>query len=391
MADLDLTRSQSVVRRPINMKKGKKPKGDIRPSSADADSQKMLTGDLLTSFNTPFLDKQGLIQVALRQSLTSGSFIDTKFYAFSRRRSTGVVDEPLAVYANSAMLRAGSKYFEGLLGSGFSEAKPTSLREGFPSDKEKFTGEYDYDSDSDLEDEIGSLESQASIDEERPESDVTKTEAEVSAQESSADLRPMGDSEYYGRVIIIPDVAFNTWKALIFYIYTGEVHFGPLRSQLASTNETRKPTSAPLCSPKSMYRLADKCGIDELREKAKQDILGKLSVANITTELCTSLVSTYDEIRDMHVDFACQKAQRPLVVAFVPQWIAGIASGNSSHTSSTLAAFVAKLSQNPGPKAIDSNTAMLNWTGCSSCGTNNLTINQPIFRYCNFCHSYRNP
>ncbi len=58
-------------------------------------------------------DTKVLIQEVLRLSLTDGSFIDTKFYAFSRRRSTGVVDEPLPVYANSEMLRASSRYFDG--------------------------------------------------------------------------------------------------------------------------------------------------------------------------------------------------------------------------------------------------------------------------------------
>lgn len=37
--------------------------------------------------------------------------------------------------------------------AGFSEAKPTSLRGPFPSDKANSTEEYDYYSDSDLDDE----------------------------------------------------------------------------------------------------------------------------------------------------------------------------------------------------------------------------------------------
>ncbi|KAI0681974.1 hypothetical protein BC835DRAFT_1402058 [Cytidiella melzeri] len=377
----------------LEAKKARKAKAQERTEKGIG--QPPLADDLSTSFTISSLDKQGLMQAALRQSLTSGSFVNTKFYAFSRRQSTGVVNEPLAIYANSAMLTAGSTYFAGLLDSGFREAEPTSLRRQFPSDKAKSTEEYDYDSDSDLENE-------ASVDGERGpniaktedgvgHSDITLHSTKVCAEESSADLILIGDSEYFGRVVVIPDVAFNTLKALIYYIYTGDVHFRPLRSQLASvvsesSNQTSSTSSAPPCSAKSMYRLAEKYGIDELKEQAKQDILGKLSAANIMTELFSSLTSTYDEIRDMQAEFACQDAQRPRVLAEMPQWIANIASGNSSHTSGTLVAFVAKLSQ-----TIDSNAAMLKRTGCGHCGNAGLRTDEPIFRFCIYCQQCRNP
>ncbi len=61
----------------------------------------------------PNADNKLVTQAAVRQSLTGGTFIDTKFYAFSRKRSSGVVDTPRAVFANSAILRATSKYFDG--------------------------------------------------------------------------------------------------------------------------------------------------------------------------------------------------------------------------------------------------------------------------------------
>jgi hypothetical protein len=64
-------------------------------------------------------DKKEIMQAVLKMSLTGGSFLDTKFYAFSRKRSTGIVDEPRPVYANSALLRASSKYFDGCKQSHF--------------------------------------------------------------------------------------------------------------------------------------------------------------------------------------------------------------------------------------------------------------------------------
>ena len=51
------------------------------------------------------------LRVVLNSSLTDGNFYDTKFYAFSRRNKCGVIDRPLGVYGNSAILKAQSTYF----------------------------------------------------------------------------------------------------------------------------------------------------------------------------------------------------------------------------------------------------------------------------------------
>lgn len=72
-----------------------------------------LNGKCTSAPITTSLNKGVLMKGLLRLSLTDGSFIDTKFYAFSRRRSFGVGDEPLPVYANSDILRVGLKYFDG--------------------------------------------------------------------------------------------------------------------------------------------------------------------------------------------------------------------------------------------------------------------------------------
>lgn len=58
------------------------------------------------------LSKPQLMRVALKHSLSAGFFVDTKIYAFSRRRLDGTVDKPSPIYANSALLRANSSYFD---------------------------------------------------------------------------------------------------------------------------------------------------------------------------------------------------------------------------------------------------------------------------------------
>ena len=64
--------------------------------------------------SVPFApERKTITQAAVKASLRAGAFVDIKFYAFSRRQASGVVDKPQALYANSAILRASSKYFEG--------------------------------------------------------------------------------------------------------------------------------------------------------------------------------------------------------------------------------------------------------------------------------------
>ena len=50
-------------------------------------------------------------RLSLKQTMASGTFVDTKFYAFSRRRSS-VVDRPLPIYVNSTILSFKSAYFD---------------------------------------------------------------------------------------------------------------------------------------------------------------------------------------------------------------------------------------------------------------------------------------
>ena len=89
-----------------------------------------------------------------------------------------------------------------------------------------------------------------------------------------------------GRVVVLPDIAHRTYvdghdnhqvpllrrhslQALVFYLYTDEVTFAPLRSQNKDrSNETGPAYGAPLCSPKSMYRVADKVSLNRVPRRS---------------------------------------------------------------------------------------------------------------------------
>lgn len=126
------------------------------------------------------LDKKpdSLMKYALRTSLGTGVSIDTKFYAYSRRKASqpGTMFAPRAVYANSLMLRARlPSYFDPhaypfslvsfatlifafqifemkVLGGWYGKnVVEGSLDAPFPEDFADETEKYDYDSDSDIE------------------------------------------------------------------------------------------------------------------------------------------------------------------------------------------------------------------------------------------------
>jgi hypothetical protein len=47
-----------------------------------------------------------LLKAALEDSISSGKFIDTKFWVFDRlNRETGQLEQPTAVFANSTVVR----------------------------------------------------------------------------------------------------------------------------------------------------------------------------------------------------------------------------------------------------------------------------------------------
>ena len=115
------------------------------------------------------MDPPHFLLDALNDSITSGTFVDTKFYVFSRREASGRVGSPQALYCNSRVLdtipylstceqqklcdfthlTVWSEVFSG----GFSEGQTRDINGGFPSDSHPYTEDYDYPSDSDLEDE----------------------------------------------------------------------------------------------------------------------------------------------------------------------------------------------------------------------------------------------
>ncbi|KAG8214652.1 hypothetical protein J3R82DRAFT_9730 [Butyriboletus roseoflavus] len=150
--------------------------------------------------------------------------------------------------------------------------------------------------------------------------------------------------------VIVGDVAYATYKAVLYYIYTEVIVFAPLSSSFTAAASSRRltattattatatpsdsqsslhdspktpartdnPTSrrewikkwqqcrpgrpAP-CSAKAVYRLADKLGLLELRERAYQHIQKSLTVENIPFEVFSPFSATFAEVRKVQVNY----------------------------------------------------------------------------------------
>ncbi|KAI0088860.1 hypothetical protein BDY19DRAFT_152439 [Irpex rosettiformis] len=328
----------------MNFSIKKKPKKGHMKSDHAKLSEMLAPPELASIISYAERNKEKAAAKLLVSTLKTGVVIDTKFFAFSRRKSGGGVDRPLPIYTNSLLLMAGVPHFITILGSGFAEDRTVSLDEPFPTEKEYLKDEYDYPSDSDLEDD----EEECSIDVEIPLAEKKKEEpdsTEASITESSKLELPTGG--HYGRIIVLPTGAHKTWEALLAYLYTGEIKFALLKSH--PDHRRGRQSEGPfevLCSPKSMYRLAHAYGLENLKKEAAANIESQLTPDNIMQELKSSLTVTHEEILKMEVDFASRAAQRPRILPSLLQWIADLSKGEMTHTTHCLQALVKEIATN---------------------------------------------
>ncbi|KAJ3486469.1 hypothetical protein NLI96_g4229 [Meripilus lineatus] len=327
-------------------------------ASSSVSSDPLQIPGLLPSFPES-LKREFYLQEAYKASLTGGTFYDTKFYAFSRRRSSGSVDLPKTIFANSAILRASSQYFIGLLVGGFAEDTLSDLNGGFPSGKATFNADYEYEEDSDLDDEIGAEEDSVDANEkdystgsgvalfDQVELEGSPGQSETAPQRRDLKRLTNAPNTQLGRVVVIPDVAFATWRALVYYLGTGEISFSPLRSQklppkAVSLENSSKEREAPPCSPKSMYRLAHQLQLKDLQNLAFKDIKSKLTAENIFNELFSPFSARYPEIIEVEAEFLCQLPDH-VILQDLSKWADHITHGRLPHASPALVTVMQKL------------------------------------------------
>ncbi|KAI0356219.1 hypothetical protein OH77DRAFT_1520303 [Trametes cingulata] len=157
------------------------------------------------------------------------------------------------------------------------------------------------------------------------------------------------------RTIVVTDAAFQTWRALVFYAYTHRIAFAPLRSQGLTATQADDAFQPPTCSPKSMYRLAEKYGNHELQQLAKDDIASKLTAQNILDEFFSRFTSRYPEIQEMQLDILMEHLKDPDVSSRLLTWVNRFASGELKECASTFGRLINKLTSaaESGGAAVD--------------------------------------
>ncbi|KAH9910216.1 uncharacterized protein BXZ73DRAFT_58985 [Epithele typhae] len=340
--------------------------------------------------NLPYATREEVSQLAMSASITGNPFEDVKFYVFSRRSATGRVDTPLPLYANSALIRKVSSHFDYVLAGGFGESVVTTWDDMFPEDRPSFTEEYDYTSDSDLED-FPSDELDSSADsqdgtvaqgEAQPGVLGSPTEAEEVEEKHQADVKGKAVGNTIssftgrkGRVVFIQDIAYRTWLAFVFYAYFGKASFAPLKSQNQAVDTPKTPLEPPQCSPKSMYRIAEKYNATDLRRLAIESIKSRLSMDNILVELFSSFTLFHPEILAFEVEYLSEHLTNPEIVSQLPQWLRLMESGDLPMGAAD--AFAAVVKGLP-PKPAAPITPI-----CRRC-----PYSRPMRYYCNGCGSY---
>lgn len=146
--------------------------------------------------------------------------------------------------------------------------------------------------------------------------------------------------------VLIRGVAYNTYRALLYYIYTDNIVFAPLSSCFVSSRLITTSPSFPSsprsedipppasvskkatytdsatsrkewvrdwmkhnpghpapCSAKAIYREADRLNLSDLKARAAQHVFQSLTVENIAYEVFSPFASIFEEIRKVEIDF----------------------------------------------------------------------------------------
>ncbi|KAJ7447931.1 hypothetical protein B0H11DRAFT_351529 [Mycena galericulata] len=216
------------------------------------------------------------LERALADTMNGKEAVDIKFYAFARK-AFGYVTHPLPIYGKSSLLEGYSESLDLLIsGKGFAESRLVDLDR---HEMERgLVEDYDYLSDSDLDEDEEIEEEDSTSDKSLPPSSEGTLHPEPAAVPLPLS-RPESTARRLGRVVVVRGTAFKTWKALLYYIYTGKISLSPVPQLVQGEFET------PPCSAKSMYRLADKLGLEELKNLSLSSIRANLSRENIMKEV----------------------------------------------------------------------------------------------------------
>ncbi|CAK5279766.1 unnamed protein product [Mycena citricolor] len=207
--------------------------------------------------------------------------------------------------------------------SAFSESQQVDLDLFEPSAKDEKFPDYDYMSDSDLDDDGAvsvptpvMIESTTSGSASAAElqRETTLPSADGSSGDTVATTLPACKREHkpatssrgrMGHVLVDKSHASLTWNALFYYLYTGNISFRRLGEKIGTDSDI------PRCSAKSMYKLADKFDLADLKTRSMNFIKGQLSPENIVHEAFSTFTSLFEEIQAIEVQYLMTQLKTP--------------------------------------------------------------------------------
>jgi len=131
---------------------------------------------------------------------------------------------------------------------------------------------------------------------------------------------------------------------MIFYLYTSQIAFAPLSRRGLSRSRTaiqKAQGFPPRPSAKSMYRLADKLGLDGLLKISSEHIRSQLSNNIIFPELFSAFTSRYKPVTAMELDYVFLKWEELKNSPLLIEMLTKITQGVFPHATEALASLVA--------------------------------------------------
>jgi len=246
-------------------------------------------------------------------------------------------------------------YFNDLLFGNFSEAELKNF-DGSIGRDESAAEDYGYYSDSDLGDEEDEKPRQSARTCDEPSAGPFRRPQPLVGENPRHENLPEPANK--GKIVRIPDMAFVTFQAFIFYLYTGQIEFAPRGSQKdqspgATKEQTPLCDKTPLPSSKSVYRLADKYDIPALKALALNHIRGGLRNCDIVAETFSEFTSRYDDIRMACIPHLVSALRND--TAEKTTWmrmceiIENHFKGDLRHATDTLSLLLKTVSQDDGP------------------------------------------
>ncbi|KAI5982583.1 hypothetical protein EDD15DRAFT_109181 [Pisolithus albus] len=309
-------------------------------------------------------------EVLLRKLLLGKDVDEVHFHVFSRRSNSRVLD-PRVLNADATLLKSRSKYFADLFSSDvipvdtavMNVKTPDMILDGIDQN------EYEYESDSDLEDDTEDTVASPTPRQATAGSDSNDGDSGTCAPntanldkdyeflpqrasnpigllpEGPPSIQPSAMGLCGGRHIFVKDAAFQTWYCLLHFLYTGAAEFSPLKSSGRSRKFSCNTSERPMCSAKSMYRLATKLGIDELRDRALASIRTNINENNLLQELASGFTGRYPAVLEMELDLLLKNIANAPIVEGLPKLMERISEKEISHGAKIMAGFYTRILQ----------------------------------------------